>query len=80
MNDVPPQPNPPCEVPHDNNALSFFAICSPLPLDLELPPGDTLFLRGEMMKIAEVSERYAISADTLRYYERIGLIPTVNCR
>ena len=26
------------------------------------------------MKIAEVSERYAISADTLRYYERIGLI------
>lgn len=30
------------------------------------------------MKIAEVSERYGISADTLRYYERIGLIPTVN--
>jgi DNA-binding transcriptional MerR regulator len=30
------------------------------------------------MKIAEVSERYAISADTLRYYERIGLIPPVN--
>lgn len=29
------------------------------------------------MKIAEVSERYAISADTLRYYERIGLIPPV---
>jgi len=26
------------------------------------------------MKIAEVSERYAISSDTLRYYERIGLI------
>jgi MerR family transcriptional regulator, aldehyde-responsive regulator len=35
-------------------------------------------LRGEMMKIAEVSERYGISADTLRYYERIGLIPPVN--
>jgi MerR family transcriptional regulator, aldehyde-responsive regulator len=30
------------------------------------------------MKIAEVSERYNISHDTLRYYERIGLIPTVN--
>jgi len=30
------------------------------------------------MKIAEVSERYGISTDTLRYYERIGLIPPVN--
>lgn len=30
------------------------------------------------MKIAEVSERYRISQDTLRYYERIGLIPPVN--
>ena len=30
------------------------------------------------MKITEVSERYAISSDTLRYYERIGLIPPVN--
>ena len=30
------------------------------------------------MKIAEVSERYGISQDTLRYYERIGLIPPVN--
>jgi MerR family transcriptional regulator, aldehyde-responsive regulator len=30
------------------------------------------------MKIAEVSDRYGISADTLRYYERIGLIPPVN--
>ena len=30
------------------------------------------------MKIAEVSERYGISIDTLRYYERIGLIPPVN--
>jgi DNA-binding transcriptional MerR regulator len=29
------------------------------------------------MKIAEVSERYSISSDTLRYYERIGLIPPV---
>ena len=30
------------------------------------------------MKIAEVSERYSLSADTLRYYERVGLIPPVN--
>jgi DNA-binding transcriptional MerR regulator len=30
------------------------------------------------MKIAEVSERYGISSDTLRYYEHIGLIPPVN--
>jgi DNA-binding transcriptional MerR regulator len=30
------------------------------------------------MKIAEVSERYGISTDTLRYYERVGLIPHVN--
>ncbi len=29
------------------------------------------------MKIAEVSEHYGLSADTLRYYERIGLIPPV---
>jgi DNA-binding transcriptional MerR regulator len=30
------------------------------------------------MKIAEVSGQYSISADTLRYYERVGLIPHVN--
>ena len=30
------------------------------------------------MKIKEVSERYGISLDTLRYYERIGLLPPVN--
>lgn len=30
------------------------------------------------MLIAEVSEKYDLSADTLRYYERIGLIPPVN--
>src|SRR5512146_243015 len=30
------------------------------------------------MKIAEVSERYSISLDTLRYYERVGLLPPVN--
>ena len=30
------------------------------------------------MKIAEVSTQHGISMDTLRYYERIGLIPPVN--
>jgi DNA-binding transcriptional MerR regulator len=45
---------------------------------LESTPGDTLWLGGEWMKIAEVSERYDISLDTLRYYERIGLIQPVN--
>ena len=30
------------------------------------------------MKIAEVSEQYGISSDTLRYYERIGLLRPVN--
>ena len=29
------------------------------------------------MTIAEVSRKYDISADTIRYYERIGLIPPV---
>jgi len=30
------------------------------------------------MTIAEVSGKYGLSADTLRYYERVGLIPSVN--
>ena len=30
------------------------------------------------MTIAEVSKKVHLSADTLRYYERIGLIPEVN--
>ncbi len=29
------------------------------------------------MTITEVSKKYGITADTLRYYERIGLIPPV---
>lgn len=32
------------------------------------------------MLIAEVSKKYDISADTLRYYERVGLIPAVTRR
>ena len=30
------------------------------------------------MTITEVSRRYGLSADTLRYYERVGLIPAVH--
>ena len=30
------------------------------------------------MTIKEVSEQYGISQDTLRYYERVGMIPPVN--
>lgn len=30
------------------------------------------------MTITEVSKKYNLSADTLRYYERVGLIPEVN--
>ncbi|MBD2871994.1 MerR family transcriptional regulator [Paenibacillus sp. IB182493] len=30
------------------------------------------------MSIAEVSEKFNLTQDTLRYYERIGLIPPVN--
>ena len=48
---------------------------------LERSPGG-LFgvarLSGRLaMKIAEVSRLYDISADTLRYYERVGLITGV---
>ena len=34
--------------------------------------------QDEIMKIAEVSEKFAITLDTLRYYERVGLILPVN--
>lgn len=30
------------------------------------------------MTIAEVSKKYGLTADTLRYYERIGLLPNVS--
>lgn len=30
------------------------------------------------MTIAEVSKRFELSQDTLRYYERVGMIPPVN--
>ncbi len=31
-----------------------------------------------IVTISEVSKKYDLSADTLRYYERLGLIPSVN--
>ncbi len=50
-------------------------------LDLELTLSAMLRKRdaqgGRVMTIREVSERYGLSADTLRYYERVGLIPPV---
>ena len=32
------------------------------------------------MKISEVSEQYGITADTLRYYERVGLHPACSSK
>lgn len=32
---------------------------------------------GDRVTIKEVSEKYGISQDTLRYYERSGIIPPV---
>lgn len=34
--------------------------------------------RGKYMTISEVSEKYGLSRDTLRYYERVGIIPPVH--
>lgn len=33
--------------------------------------------RRQQMTIKEVSERYGVTQDTLRYYERVGMIPAV---
>lgn len=30
------------------------------------------------MTIAQVSEKYGLTQDTLRFYERVGMIPPVN--
>jgi len=32
---------------------------------------------GDCVTIKEVSEKYSVSQDTLRYYERVGMIPPV---
>jgi DNA-binding transcriptional MerR regulator len=62
----------------NKNSLQDSSLYFQKTLDLESTPSAKLLWRGEYMKIAEVSERYGISSDTLRYYERIGLIPPVN--
>ena len=57
-------------------------------LDMERTPGDILNKSrfgdrlgenrsGRSMTITQESKKYDISVDTLRYYERIGLIPPV---
>lgn len=50
-------------------------------IDLELSLSAIIYHIKKMevffMTIAQVSEKYNISADTLRYYEKIGLIPPV---
>ena len=50
-------------------------------LDLELTPSYTIETNlcegGYTVTIKEVSEQYGISQDTLRYYERVGMIPPV---
>ena len=45
--------------------------------DLEPTPRCILIIGGEIMKISEVSQQTGFSNDTLRYYEKIGLIPPI---
>lgn len=33
---------------------------------------------GELLTIKQVSEKYGISGDTIRYYERVGVLPPIN--
>ncbi len=42
-------------------------------MSVESAPGSS----GDGMKIAEVSRKYGIPQDTLRYYEREGVIPAI---
>jgi DNA-binding transcriptional MerR regulator len=35
-------------------------------------------MEGKVMTIKEVCEKYNLTADTLRYYERVGVIPAVS--
>ena len=47
-------------------------------LDLELTPRCIVALSEvKSMTIKEVCEKYNLTADTLRYYERVGVIPEV---
>lgn len=42
-----------------------------------IPAGEPQKGSGARMKIQEVSKKYDLTADTLRYYERIGLLPHI---
>jgi len=42
-----------------------------------LQPGRFALKNGEAMKISEASTKSGLSADTIRYYEKSGLVPAV---
>lgn len=44
---------------------------------MELAPGAIILMVGDYVKIGQVSQKYNVSSDTLRYYEKIGLIGPV---
>lgn len=46
-------------------------------IDLEFTLGCRVVLRRDIVLIAEVSKKFNLTVDTLRYYERVGLIPPV---
>lgn len=49
-------------------------------LDLEYTPSFKIYIEvgGDYLTIKQVSQLYNVSQDTLRYYEKVGMIPTVN--
>ena len=68
--------------------MRYFFIFFIKTIDLELTPSDNLYMmmksyivpvEGVMlnMTIAEVSKKYNLTQDTIRYYEKEGLIPTI---
>ena len=46
-------------------------------LSTEVLKADESVRKGEVMTIKEVCEHFIIPVDTLRYYEKIGIIPSV---
>ena len=66
-------------------AFLFFLKNFKKTIDLELTPSCIIYLTrtktskgGDLMTIKEVCEKFTISPDTLRYYERVGVIPEVS--
>lgn len=57
--------------------FAFFSLFFSAALDLEFTPDPILSFEVNIMKISEVSEVCDLSSDTLRYYERIGLVPSI---